>query len=131
MVANNPSHVQSSLTCQTTTFLIEPKYAHVTYSRAKPQQTSSVEKHAHPTRVVYCAVYLTLTRFTKFRVWNLHITSTQYAADTLHQHIFQRRLSRHITSPSEKTRPESWPGDYMGKATPFWQLSSSHRCNQM
>ena len=30
MVANNPSHVQSSLTCQTTTFLIEPKYAHMT-----------------------------------------------------------------------------------------------------
>ena len=23
------------------------------------------------------------------------------------------------------TRLESWPGDYMGKATPFWQLSSS------
>ena len=33
--------------------------------------------------------------------------------------FFQGRLSRHITSPSEKTRPESWPGDYMGKATPF------------
>ena len=35
---------------------------------------------------------------------------------------FQGRLSRHITSPSEKTRPESWPpeswpGDYMGKAS--------------
>ena len=30
---------------------------------------------------------------------------------------FQGRLSRHITSPSEseKTRPESWPGDYMSK----------------
>ena len=44
---------------------------------------------------------------------------------------FQGRLSRHITSPSEKTRPESWPGDYMAKATPFWQLSSSHHCHQM
>ena len=40
---------------------------------------------------------------------------------------FQGRLSRHITSPSEKTRPESWPGDYMGKATPVWRLSSSHQ----
>ena len=40
---------------------------------------------------------------------------------------FQERLSRHITSPSEKT----WPRDYMGKATPVWQLSSSHRCHQM
>ena len=53
-----------------------------------------------------------------------HITSTQYAANTLHQRIFKGRLSRHITSPSGKTRPESWPEDYMGKSTPFWQLSS-------
>ena len=45
--------------------------------------------------------------------------------------IQQGRLFRHITSPSEKTRPESWPGDYMGKATPVWQLSWSHRCHQM
>ena len=44
---------------------------------------------------------------------------------------FQGKLSRYITSPSEKTRPESWPGDYMGKATPVWRLSSSHRCHQM
>ena len=44
---------------------------------------------------------------------------------------FQGRLSLHIISPSEKTRPESWPGDYMGKATPVWQLSLSHRCHQM
>ena len=26
---------------------------------------------------------------------------------------FQGSISRHITHPSEKTRPESWPGDYM------------------
>ena len=45
--------------------------------------------------------------------------------------FFQGRLSRHITSPSEKTRPESWPGDHMGKATPVRQLSLSHRCHQM
>ena len=44
---------------------------------------------------------------------------------------FQGKLSRYITSPSEKTRPESWPGDYMGKATPVWRLSSSHRCHQI
>ena len=44
-------------------------------SRAKPQQTPSVEKHAHPPRVVYCAIYPTLTRITKFRVSNLHITT--------------------------------------------------------
>ena len=45
--------------------------------------------------------------------------------------FFQGRLSRHITSPSEKICQESWPGDNMGKATPVWQLSSSHRCHQM
>ena len=33
-------------------------------SRAKPQQTPSVEKNAHQPRVVYCAIYPTLTRFT-------------------------------------------------------------------
>ena len=44
---------------------------------------------------------------------------------------FQGRLSYHITSPSEKIRPESGPEDYMGKATPVWQMSLSHRCHQM
>ena len=43
-------------------------YRNVTYSRAEPQQTPSVEKHAHPPRVVYCATYSTFTRFTNFRV---------------------------------------------------------------
>ena len=32
------------------------------------QQTPSVEKHAHPPRMVYCAIYPTLTQFTKSRV---------------------------------------------------------------
>ena len=30
--------------------------------------------------------------------------------------FYQGRLSRHITSPTEKPRPESWPGDYMDTA---------------
>ena len=38
-------------------------------------ETPLVEKHAHPPRVVYCAIYLTLTLITKFRVSNLHITT--------------------------------------------------------
>ena len=33
----------------------------VTNSRAKPQQTPSMEKHALPPRVVYCAINPTLT----------------------------------------------------------------------
>ena len=46
-------------------------------------------------------------------------TYSIHKASSLKFAHFQGRLSRHITSPSEKTRPESWPGDYMGKATPF------------
>ena len=65
----------------------------VTRCRDKPQQTPSVKKHTPPLRVVNCAIYSTLTRFTKFRVSNLHITSTQDAANTLHLRIFQGRLS--------------------------------------
>ena len=44
--------------------------------------------------------------------------------------FYQGRLSHHITSPSEKTRPKSWPGNNMGKATPVWQLSLSHSCHK-
>ena len=58
-------------------------YATVTNSRAKPQQTPSVEKHAHPPRVVYCAIYSTLTRFTKSRVGNLHISKGGYPVTLL------------------------------------------------
>ena len=32
----------------------------------------------NPSRMVYCAVYPTLTRFTKSRVWNLHISKGGY-----------------------------------------------------
>ena len=69
----------------------------VTCIRTKPQKTLSVEKHAHPPRVDD-----KVSRITKFRVSNLHITSTPDAARTLHQHILQGRLFRHITSPSER-----------------------------
>ena len=35
---------------------------------------------------------------------------------------------RHITSPFDESRPETWPGNYMGKATQVWQLTlSNHR----
>ena len=37
---------------------------------SRATETPSVEKHAHPPRVVYCAIYLTLTLITKFRVSN-------------------------------------------------------------
>ena len=67
-------------------------------SRAK-SQNPSVEKHAHPPRVVY-ALCITNT-------YSIHkVSSLKFA-------YFQGRLSRHITSLFEKTRPESWPGGYM------------------
>ena len=40
-------------------------------------------------------------------------------------------FKRYITLPYEKTRPESLPGKSVGKATPVWQLSSSHRCHHL
>ena len=57
---------------------IPPLPPNVTNGRTKPQQTLSVEKHAHPPRVVYCAIYPTLTQFTKSRVRNLHISKGGY-----------------------------------------------------
>ena len=48
--------------------IIPPLPPNLTNSRAKPQKTPSVEKHAHPARMVYCAIYSTLTRVTKSRV---------------------------------------------------------------
>ena len=44
-----------------------------------------------------------------------------YSSDFAPSHYF----------PSEKSRPGTWPGNYMGKATPVWQLAFSHRCHQM
>ena len=38
---------------------------------------------------------------------------------------------RYITFPSEKFRPETWPGKPVGKATPVRQLTSSHRCHHL
>ena len=46
-------------------------------------ETPSVEKHAQPPRVVYCAIYPTLTRFTKCRVANLHISKGSYPVTLL------------------------------------------------
>ena len=45
--------------------------------------------------------------------------------------IFPREtIPSHYFSLREDS-PESWPGDYMGKAIPVWQLTLSHRCHQM
>ena len=36
-----------------------------------------------------------------------------------------------ITFPSEKFRPETWPGKAVSKATPVRQLTSSYRCHRL
>ena len=51
-------------------------------------ETPSVEMHAHPPRVVNCAIYSTLTRFTKFQVLKFAYYKHSNSANTLHQHLF-------------------------------------------
>ena len=81
----------------------------------KPRQWKSMLTHQGWFNLL---IYATVILTTNYRVRNLHI----YLYPT---------PSRHITSTSEKSCPETWPGNYMGKATPVWQLSLSHRCHQM
>ena len=81
----------------------------------KPRQWKSMLIHHGWFNLV---IYATFTPTTNYRVCNLHV----YLYPT---------PRCHITSPSEKSRPETWPGNIMGKATPVWQLTLSHRCHQM
>ena len=81
----------------------------------KPRQWKSMLTHQGWFNLL---IYATFTRTTNYLVCDLHI----YLYPT---------PRRHITSPSEKSRPETWPGNYMGKATQVWQLTLSHRCHQM
>ena len=53
-------YVMYALKCMISLMLYSVYISNVTNSRAKPQQTPSVEKHAHPPSVVYCAIYSTL-----------------------------------------------------------------------
>ena len=72
----------------------------VTNSRAKPQQTPSVEKHAHPLR--YILKHLLDSQSFEFEICILQALNMPLIRCT--NVFFQGRLSRHITSPSEKTR---------------------------
>ena len=61
-----------------------------------------------------------------------------YIPTMFSKHIEQGKLiciltfhKRYITFPSEKFRPETWPGKPVGKATPVRQLTSSHRCHHL
>ena len=111
---------------------MEKLFTFATNGRAKPQQTLSVEKHDHPPRVVYCAIYSTLdSQSFEFEICILQALNMPLIRCT--NIFFQGRLSGHITSPSEKTRPESWHGDYMCK--PPWSGSCHYptaatKCNE-
>ena len=81
-----------------------------------------------------CASYLSCSSTKDGLLRYIPNTYSIHKVSSLKFAYFQGRLSRHITSPSEKTRLESWPGDYMGTATPFRQLSLSPtlatKCNE-
>ena len=68
---DNCSIVKLSYNQETTKYdILSPYIANILllYCNEQPSQateTPSVEKHAHPPRVVYCAIYPTLTQFTK------------------------------------------------------------------
>ena len=56
----------------------------VTNSRAEPQEPRRWKKHAHPPRVVYCAIY-------PWNTYSIHLVSSLKSA------YFQGRLSRHTS----------------------------------
>ena len=105
----------------------------VTYGQAKPQQTPSVEKHAHPPRVVNYAIYPTLNCFTKFRISNLHITSTPDDANTctLHKLIFPREAIPSHYFPLREDSPRVLAWELHGKSKSGLAVVISHRCHQM
>ena len=68
----------------------------VTCSRIKPKKPRQWKKHAHPQRVVYCAIYLTLTRITKFAycyplICRLYVALTYSTRETIPLHYFPLR----------------------------------------
>ena len=79
----------------------------VTKSRAKPQQSPSMEKHAHPPGwfIALYTQHLLNSQSFEFEICILQALNMPLIRCT--NVFFQGRLSRHITSPSEKTRPES------------------------
>ena len=61
-------------------------------------------------------------------LYTRHVRHTRQTGETnLHINVSQ---TLHYF-PSEKVRPETWPGKAMGKATPVRQLTLSHRCHHL
>ena len=63
-----------------------------------------MEKHAHPPRVVYCAIYSTFLDSQSFEFEICILQALNMPLIRCTNVFFQGRLSQHITSPSEKTR---------------------------
>ena len=76
------------------------------------ESSQSKKSSLKKSMLVYCAIYILYT-------FSLHKVSSKGGYPVT------------LLPPSEKIRPESWPGNYMYKATPIWQLSLSHHCNEM
>ena len=109
-------------------FILISIFTIVMNSRVKPQRTVGGKACSSTKGGLLYPQHLLDSQSLEFEICILQALNMPLIRCTF---FFQERLSRHITFPSEKTRPESWPGDNMGKATPFWQLSSSHRYLQM
>ena len=108
-MSNSLSSIKTTILCKTLDLKAEgQEISTVTNSRAKPQQTPSVEKHA-----IHQGWFTAL--YTK------HLLDSQSLEFEIC--VFPREA---IPSHYFPLREDSWPGDNMGKATQVRQLSLSH-----
>ena len=108
--------IQASYTLEGTVFENVDNICNVSRPANKPRQWKSMLTHQGRFNLLYMQALL-VSHTTEFVICiPIYISMAP---------------RRHITSPSEKSRPETWPGKHMGKATPVWQLTLSHRCHQM
>ena len=108
------------------------KHMGVTNSRAEPQQTPSVEKHAHPPRVVYCVYtqHLLDSQSFEFEICILQALNMLLIRCT--NVSFQVRLSRHLLTGVTGPRRHPSLNDFyrrflMGILPLFLGLSCSRR----
>ena len=87
-------------------------------SHSKPRRWKSMLIHQGCINALYSQPLLDSQSF-EFLICILQVLNMPLICCT--NVFFQGMLSRHITSPSEKTRPSLGIGTiYMGKATPVW-----------
>ena len=58
--------------------------------------------------------------------YNIPLLVSQITEFVICIFIYIRDITLHITTPSEKSRPETWPGNNKGNANLGWQLTLSN-----